>query len=461
MPGSIKSINRKPTAKSAAKRIGRMFKRTNSEETEPTAPPESGSFKDSFEGGRPSTSSRYSTSSRMTTREDADLPSPPAKNQYRPFTSLFNSRRPKDTDVASPPPLSSADSEPVLANSKALESVKSIEVAKPIEHEPVPSPIYNESKMTAKKSEKQLENIERTTEKTAKEQFTSEPTAESTTRPLPNPPVVRAVTEPGSSFLSMKDLREEPSMNTAPSHEKVPIIEAAVNSEPVKRSVTPPTAVEDTLEEHRPDVVPAKKPAIPHPTVEDEPEVVINPVKVTETKIESKVAHDAEPKMQPKNLSSKAHQMQSKPKAEPNSQPKVEPKTTLMTNIHVQSTPITSKATQQPVQAQPSRQTSTSAAPKTPSAPVSSTTKASPVPGTTALSILFQPTRTVFMPKTAKAPYTVRAPITVQAPSLVTVPKVVRSMLAWAVPEPAPVPTIAAAPRRAYLPTTSCTVSSA
>ncbi|KAF5672424.1 hypothetical protein FHETE_3727 [Fusarium heterosporum] len=447
MPGSIKSINRKPTAKSAAKRIGRMFKRTNSEETESTTPSESGFFKDSFEGGRPSISSRYSTSSRMTTREDADFPSPPAKNQYRPFASLFESRRSKDTDATSPPPLSSVNSEPVLANPKAVESAKPIEVAKPIEHEPVPSPIYNESKTTTKKSEKQLENIEKTAEKTTKEQFTSEPTAESTTRPLPDPSIVRAATEPKSSFLSVKDLKEEPSMNTTPSHEKDPITEAKVISEPVKGSVILPAAVEDTLEEHRPDVVPANKSAIPRPTVEDEPKVVITPAKVTETKIESKAAHDVKPKMQPKNLSPKAHRMQSKPKAGSN--------VTHMKNIHVKSTPITPKATQQPIQAQPLSQISTSAALKTPSAPVVSTPKASPVPGTTALSILFQPTRTVFVPKTTKAPCTVRAPITAQAPSLATVPKVVRSMLAWAIPEPAPVPATAEAPRRAYLPTAS------
>ncbi|KAM0349795.1 hypothetical protein ACHAPU_003628 [Fusarium lateritium] len=465
MPGSIKSIKRKPSAKSAAKRIGRMFKRTNSEDTEAIAPSESGSLKDSFEGGRPSTSSRYSTSSRMTTREDADVPSPPAKNQYRPFASLFDSRRPKDTEVASPPPLFSVNSEPVLANPKALDSAKSIEFAKPIEHEPVPSAMYNESKMTEKKSEKQLDNIEKTTEKTTEktieEQFTPKPTAKSTARPLPYPPIVRTVTEPGSSLLSVKNLREEPSMNLVPTHKTEPFIEAKLKPEPVKRSVIPPPTVEDAVEEYSPDVVPANKPAIPRPSVEDEPEATISPVKATETKAESKVAHDVEPKMQPKNPSPEAQQTQPKPKAEPRTQSKEESKITPMRNIPVQATPVTSKATHKPVQAQKSPQTSTSAAPKIPSAPVASTPEVSPVPGTTALSILFQPTRTVFVPKTARAPYTVRAPITAHAPSLVTGPKVVRSMLAWAVPEPAPVPSIAAAPRQAYLPATSWTLSSA
>jgi hypothetical protein len=413
MPGSIKSIKRRPTAKSAAKRIGRMFKRTNSDDPEAITSTEP---KDYFEGTRPSTSSRYSTSSRMTIREDAELPSPSTKDQFRPFASLFDPRRQKESETVSSPPLVSANPEPVLETREPVESNKSADVAKPIESEALTSSVYNESKMTEKQPHppQQPEKIEKKPEKKIEQAIEKQLAPKSpprpAARPLPYPPAVQDATEqPESPILPAKEFRQ--------------------------------------------DVFRSKSPVPPRPTVEDEPWTIAKPVKEARAKAEPKVANNGRQRAQPKNILSKPQLKETKPKVETESHLINESKAVSEKSIPVQYPPNASNTTRKPAKAQSPRVTATpvtSAAQKKAFVPATFSPKTVHVPDTSTLSISFQPTRTVFVPDTAPAPYTARPPITAQAPMIATAPKVARSMFAWAVPKPASVPIIAAAPQRAY-----------
>ncbi|KAM0338205.1 hypothetical protein ACHAPQ_002438 [Fusarium lateritium] len=464
MPGSIKSLKRRPTAKSAAKRIGRMFKRTNSEDPEAITSPEP---KDSFEEARPSTSSRYSTSSRMTTREDTESPSPSAKDQFRPFASFFDSRRQKESEIDSPHPLASANSEPVLETLGPADATKSVEIENTVKPEALTSPVHNELKMSGEGSEKQLEpsqqpeNIEKKpekkTEQTIEKKLSLESPPSPAVRPLPYPPAVQDTTEhPESPIIPAKDFRESSTPNSISTAEPDPEPKAKAEAELelVKQPIIPPPTVEDVAEESMADVFQPKSPIPPRPTVEDEPEAVAEPVKETRAKAESKtdskvvpkVTHDERQRTQPRNISPKPQLKVTKPKAEPKSRPNNESKT-----IPAQSTPIAPKTAREPAQAPSTRAAATSTTSASPKkAFVATTFSPKIVPGTSALSISFQPTRTVFVPNTAPAPYTARPPITAQAPMIATAPKVTKSMFAWAVPETASVPIIAVAPQRVY-----------
>ncbi|KAM0253222.1 hypothetical protein ACHAP5_000696 [Fusarium lateritium] len=469
MPGSIKSLKRRPTAKSAAKRIGRMFKRTNSDDPEAIASPEP---KDSFEEARPSTSSRYSTSSRMTTREDAESPSPSAKDQFRPFASFFDARRQKESEIVSPHPLAPANSEPVPEAPGPADATRSVEIENAVKPEALTSPVYNERKISVEAPEKQLapsqqqENIEKKPEKnmeqTIEKQLSRESPPNPAVRPLPYPPAVQDTTErPESPIIPAKGFREKPMPNSTstPGPEPESKAKAEAKLELVKQPIVPPPTVEDVAEESRPDVFQPKSPVPPRPTVEDEPEAVIEPVKETRAKAESKteskvvpkVTHDERQRTQPRNISPKPQLKETNPKVEPKCQSKDESKTVHEKSIPVQSTPIVPKTIRQPEPAPSPRvaaTSTTSASPK--KAFVAITFSPKIVPGTSALSISFQPTRTVFVPNTAPAPYTARPPITAQAPMIATAPKVTKSIFAWAVPETASVPIIQVAPQRAY-----------
>ncbi|KAH6950595.1 hypothetical protein DER45DRAFT_578297 [Fusarium avenaceum] len=464
MPGSIKSIKRRPTAKSAAKRIGRMFKRTNSDDPEAITSTEP---KDSFEGTRPSISSRYSTSSRMTVREDAESPSPSTKDQFRPFASLFDPRRQKGSEMVSRPPLVSTNSEPVPGTLEPAEATKLIEVAKPIEPEVHPSSVLNGPEIDEKKLEpaQHPEKIEKKPEKKIEQaletQLRPETPPRPAARPLPYPPAVQATKErPESPILPAKEFREKPILNTSLTLELEPETESKTEAKlkPAKKSIIPSPTVEDVAEEIRPNAFHSKRPVPPRPTVEDEPETIAEPVKEAsaeaESKVASKVAHDGRQRTQANNIPYKPQAKEKKSSFEPKSRPKDEFKPAPQENTPVQSAPIVPKATRKSKEVNPLPRVpatpSTSTAPKRPFVPATFSPKTVPVHGNSALSISFQPTRTVFVPDTAPAPYTARPPITAQTPMIATAPKVARSMFSWTVPESALAPIIAAAPQRAY-----------
>ncbi|KAH7257643.1 hypothetical protein BKA59DRAFT_470773 [Fusarium tricinctum] len=461
MPGSIKSIKRRPTAKSAAKRIGRMFKRTNSDDPEAITSTEP---KDSFEGTRPSISSRYSTSSRMTVREDAESPSPSTKDQFRPFASLFDPRRQKGSEMVSRPPLvsaNSANSEPVPGTLEPAEVTKFIEVAKPIEPEAPTSSTYNGSEIAEKQPEspQQPEKMEKKPEKKIEQAIEKQLGPESpprpAARPLPYPPAVQATTKrPESPILPAKDFMEKPMLNLSLTPEPEPESKAEAELELAKKSIIPSPTVEGVAGELRPNAFHSKSPVPPRPTVEDEPETIAEPVKEASVEAGSKVAHDGRQRRQPKNIPIKPQQNGTKPNVEPKFQSRDESTTAPQKNTLVQSAPIAPKTTRKSEEVKPlprvTATTSTLTAPKKPFVPATFSPKTVPVPGTSALSISFQPTRTVFVPDTAPAPHTARPPITAQTPMIATAPKVARSMFAWTVPESASAPIIAAAPQRAY-----------
>jgi hypothetical protein len=367
--------------------------------------------------------------------------------------------------MVSPPPLVSANSEPVLETLEPVESTKSVEVAKPIESEALTSSVYNEPETAEKQPQppqqpeeigkKPEKKIEQATEKQLAPKSPPRPAA----RPLPYPPVVQAIKErPKSPILPAKDFREEPTPNLIPSPEPEPEskVKAKAKLELAKQPIIPPPTVEDIdeVEEFRPDVFHSKSPVPPRPTVEDESWTIAKPVKEARAKTEPKVANDMRQRAQPKNILSKPQLKETKPKVEPESHPNNESKAVSEKSTPVQSAPIAPEATRKSEEVKPLPQVtatpSTSAAQKKAFVPATFSPKTVPVTGTSALSISFQPTRTVFVPDTAPAPYTARPPITAQAPMIATAPKVARSMFAWAVPEPASVPIIAAAPQRAY-----------
>ncbi|KAF4498063.1 hypothetical protein FAGAP_5771, partial [Fusarium agapanthi] len=182
MPGSIKSLKRRPTAKSAAKRIGRMFKRTNSDDPEATSPADSGFSKDSFDSSRVSTSSRFSTSSRMTTKENVEQP--------RPSVSRYDTAPPKEREVVPPHPFFSSDSEPLLENGKPVGPGVPAETEIVIEPGTLPSPVDKESKDKPKMLAEQKPEPVETPKYFEKTQELPQPVSahKPAPRPLPEPP---------------------------------------------------------------------------------------------------------------------------------------------------------------------------------------------------------------------------------------------------------------------------------
>ncbi|KAF4450745.1 hypothetical protein F53441_6188 [Fusarium austroafricanum] len=410
-PGSIKSLKRRPSAKSAAKRIGRMFKRTNSGDSEATTPATPGLSKDSFDGSRVSTSSRFSISSRMTTREDADVSLTHSNGQPRPFASRLNTEPPKERDVVPPHPFFSSNSEPFLEHGKAVGPVTPVgsPLGSPmmIESEALPSPVYSEAKEQTKMIGEQPEPV-------------STPKPEP--RPLPTPPIKKVINnEPESPVLPRKEYREEPQQ--------------------VPKVPQPAFKPEQKFEtETKSQAAPTRKSTVPPPTVEDEPEAVVEPVKTvkeqpkTRTKTEGKqTQHRVERKTE-----HQTHNKEEKQTVEPMAQPKT---------AYKKSTPVQSP----PIVPTSSASVASSSAPNT--APTLRYTITSDTSS--------QISRDIFVPKTAPAPYTARAPITAPAPIIAAAPKMVMSILAWAIPEPAPIPRIASMPQQAHSPSTSLIRSSA
>ncbi|KAF9781036.1 hypothetical protein IL306_014617 [Fusarium sp. DS 682] len=429
MPGSIKSLKRRPTAKSAAKRIGRMFKRTNSDDPEATSPAEPGFPKDSFDGSRISTSSRFSTSSRMTTNENVEQP--------RPSVPRFDTAPSKEREVVPPHPFFSTNSEPFLEHGKPVGPGTLIDSAKAMEPEVPSSPVNKESKdepnMTVERPELQPEFVEKPkniekVEEPPQPVFTPKPAP----RPLPEPPTKKAVLYESESPVLPRKFREEPKVNLQP----MPKFEEKTILKPEQKI------------ESKPKAEPVKKMTVPPPTVEDEPEPIVEPVKTimeqTRAKYEAGAKHTP-PKVDNKTVSKAQHK---------EVHPKTEPKT------HKKSTPVQAlpipEVTQKPSQAPAAPTVATT--PRTPSATAtSSASNTASIPPTASVprySVTLN-TSTIFVPKTAPAPYTARAPMTAPAPVIATAPKVVISMLGWTLPEPAPIP------KRAHSPATSWVVSSA
>ncbi|KAG7421366.1 hypothetical protein Forpe1208_v001619 [Fusarium oxysporum f. sp. rapae] len=440
MPGSIKSLKRRPTAKSAAKRIGRMFKRTNSDDPEATSPPDSGFSKDSFDSSRVSTSSRFSTSSRMTTKENVEQP--------RPSVSRYDTAPPKEREVVPPHPFFSSNSEPLLEHGKPVGPGMSAETEKVIGPGTLPSPVGKESKDEHKLSDTNSKKQPEAIEKPRDMDKTTEPLDQVTTpkqkpHPLPEPPTKKNVLpEPESPILPRK-FREESKVTPQP----MPKLEEKITQKPEPKV------------EPKPKAEPVKKTVVPPPTVEDEPEPIVMPVKATKEqprpKPKAEVKHSP-PKVDHQTVSKAQHK-----DVQPEMEPKVQPKT----QIHKKSTPMQSppipEVTQKPSKAPSPEVPATSSAPNVPTMPsaiaISSAPRVASIPNTAAVptySVTLN-TSTIFVPKTAPAPYTARAPMTAPAPIIATAPKVVMSMLGWTLPKPAPIP------KRAHSPTTSWIVSSA
>ncbi|EMT64581.1 hypothetical protein FOC4_g10007259 [Fusarium odoratissimum] len=420
MPGSIKSLKRRPTAKSAAKRIGRMFKRTNSDDPEATSPADSGFSKDSFDSSRVSTSSRFSTSSRMTTKENVEQP--------RPSVSRYDTAPPKEREVVPPHPFFSSSSEPLLEHGKPVGPGMPVQTEVVIEPGTLPSPLDKESRDEPNLSHTRLEQKPEPVEKSknigkTEEALQAASTPKPAPRPLPEPPTKKTILPEPESPILPRTFREEPKVEPKP------------KSEPAKEMVVPP------------------------PTVEDEPEPIVKPIKPIKEQIKPKpkaeVKHSA-PKVDHQNVSKAQHK-----EVQPKMEPKVQPKT----QIHNKSTPMESppipEVIQKPSKAPSPEVPATSSAPNVPTMPSAIATSSAPrlasIPNTASVptySVTLN-TSTIFVPKTAPAPYTARAPMTAPAPIIATAPKVVMSMLDWTLPKPAPVP------KRAHSPATSWIVSSA
>ncbi|KAF5646276.1 hypothetical protein F25303_5486 [Fusarium sp. NRRL 25303] len=436
MPGSIKSLKRRPTAKSAAKRIGRMFKRTNSDGPEATSPADSGFSKDSFDSSRVSTSSRFSTSSRMTTKDNVEQP--------RPSVSRYDTAPPKEREVVPPHPFFSSNSEPLLEHEKPVGPDMPVQTEVVIEPGTLPSPVDKESndehKLPDTNSPKQPEAVEKPRDMdkttTPPDQVTAPKKAP---RSLPEPPTKNdLLPEPESPILPRK-FREESKVTPQPMpkfEEKItqksePKIEPKPKAEPVKKTIAPPPTVED---EPEPIAMPVKE----QPRPKSKAEVKHNP---------PKVGHQTVPKAQHKGV-----------------QPKMEPKVQPKTQTHKKSTPVRPhipEVAQKPSKALSPERPATSSAPKVPAIQSTIATSSAPrvasIPNTASVptySITLS-TSTVFVPKTAPAPYTARAPTTAPAPIIATAPKVVMSMLGWTLPKPAPIP------KQAHSPATSWIVSPA
>ncbi|KAG8675658.1 hypothetical protein FPOAC1_001643 [Fusarium poae] len=493
MPGSIKSIKRKPTAKSAAKRIGRMFKRTNSEDPEMTAAMDTGSPKASFDAPRPSTSSRFSISSRMTSRDDAEATPRGSKDQSRIFASWSDPTTPKKEkgpEIMAPPPLVSAYSEPILEHVKPLEPIMPVEPTETLQTEgyPFPAPPQNSKETIDNVPEKQTEPPRRpeNPNKKFEEQPTTTPAPSQATRPLPSPPVTKPVMyEPESPILPAVS-KEEPKQKPSPTptdeskiiseakfkHEQEniartnPAAEIRPKAEPAEqRDVLPPKKRRTSKPPALPVQVPessttrAKKTSMPRPTVEDEPE----PVKSVEARKEHpRKDHKTGPKTAPKtelrNLSSKPLKKETKAKAQlpviSEQVPASIVPEAIRKHAELKSVP---KAAATPI-IPPAAKISSIPAPAPSSVPKAATYTAK---HSFAPSISFQPSRIVYYPGTAPAPKTARPPITARAPVIASRPEVVVSMLTRAAPKSAPAPSIASTPVRAHSPLTSWIMSSA
>ncbi|KAF5695818.1 hypothetical protein FDENT_124 [Fusarium denticulatum] len=429
MPGSIKSLKHRPTAKSAAKRIGRMFKRTNSDDPEATSPADSGFSKDSFDSSRVSTSSRFSASSRMTTKEKVEQPRPPV--------SRYDTAPPKEREVVPPHPFFSSNSEPLLEHGKPVGLGMPVQTEVVIGPGTIPSPIDKEFKHEHKLSDTNSKKEPEGNENPGDMEKTTEPldqvtTPEQTPRPLPEPPTKRAVLpEPDSPILPRK-FRGDSKVTPQP----MPKFEVKMAQKP------------------EPKAEPAKK-TIPPPTVEDEPESTVMPVKEqTRPKPKAEIKHNP-PKVDHQTTSKARHK-----DANPKMETKVQPKT----QIHKKSTPVQpppiSEVTQKPSKAPTPELPATSSAPNVPMIPsaivASSAPRVASIPNTASVPVYSATlnTSTIFVPKTAPAPYTARAPMTAPAPIIAAAPKVVMSMLGWTLPKPATIP------KRAHSTATSWIVSS-
>ncbi|KAH7179611.1 uncharacterized protein B0J16DRAFT_174071 [Fusarium flagelliforme] len=479
MPGSIKSIKRKPTAKSAAKRIGRMFKRTNSEDPEMTAAIETGSPKVSSDAPRPSTSSRFSISSRFGSKDDAEATPRGSKDQSRIFASWFDPATPKNEkgpEVMAPPPLVSAYSEPVLNHGKPIAPMMSTESTKHFQAEALPSPVQQrhmrESKTTDTPLERNIGPMNKPENIDQKAQEQPQPEA----RPLPSPPRPKAVAyEPESPVIPVLP-KEKPKQKRIPTPTNEPKVILQPELKPqqeylaqckpgpeAKSDIKPAKGEEDlhplarytsepsvsTERAPRPSSTPLKKSTVPRPTVEDEPEPVFKPVEAAKEYQKMKVRNETKtgPKREPNNRPPKPEQKETEPKAEPTTRPK--------------------RNTPPPIIPEAIRKHAELRISPKPSPTVSSAPDISPVPAPAPLSVpkaatytakhsftpsvSFQPSRTVYFPGTAPAPKTARAPATARAPTIASTPEVVVSMLTRAAPKTAPVPSIASIPATSWV----------
>ncbi|KAJ4134726.1 hypothetical protein NW768_004326 [Fusarium equiseti] len=474
MPGSIKSIKRKPTAKSAAKRIGQMFKRTNSEDPEMTAAIETGSPKVSYDAPRPSTSSRFSISSRFGSKNDAEVTPRGSKDQSRIFASWFdpatpnNERRP---EVMAPPPLVSAYSEPVLNHGKPIAPMMSVEPTKHLQTEVLPSPVQQrpmrESKTTDSPLERNIEPMSEPDKIDQKAQNQPQPEA----RPLPSPPRPKAVAyEPESPVIPIlpeenaKQMRKstpmngpkvnpQPELKSQKEHFAQPMAGPEAKSPQQKdfHSATRYIPMPSVSTKQLPKTSSAflKKSTAPRPIVEDEPELILKPVEAPDEYSKTKLRSEAktEPKKEPKNMLPKPQQKEIKPNTEPTTIPK--------RNI---PPPIIPEAIRKHAELRTSPKPSPTASsePKISSVPVpapSSIPKAATYTAkhSFAPSISFQPSRTVYFPRIVPAPKTARAPATARAPTIASTPEIVMLMLTRAAPKTAPVPSIASTPATSWV----------
>ncbi|QPC76030.1 hypothetical protein HYE68_006782 [Fusarium pseudograminearum] len=460
MPGSIKSLKRKPTAKSAAKRIGRMFKRTNSEDPEMTAAMDTGSPKASFDAPRPSTSSRFSISSRMTSRDDTEATPRGSKDQSRVFASWFEPSTPKKEkgpDAVAPPLLVSAYSEPILDHVKPLESMVPVEPIEPPKTEgfpfPAPTQTEHEPKTSDTTPKKQTEPLRQPGNVNIKapEQPVLAPTAPQASRPLPSPPVAKPVLyEPESPILPAVS-RAEPEQKPTPTptnESKIipktelgyeqkntaqpkPTAKTTPNTEPAEQQdISLPKTRHPSKSPDLPVQVPksntttTRKSSMPQPTVEDEPEIV-TPSKAPKehSRKDRRTRLETVPKTEPKSLPSKPPRKETKPKAQlPVISENRIPAPTVPEAIREHAEPKDSlKGLAAPTIPSPA-EISCIPAPAPTSVPkaVTYTAKHSFAP-----SISFQPSRTVYFPDTAPAPRTVRPPITARAPIIASKPEVV------------------------------------
>ncbi|KAJ4032898.1 hypothetical protein NW761_010153 [Fusarium oxysporum] len=440
MPGSIKSLKRRPTAKSAAKRIGRMFKRTNSDDPEATSPADSGFSKDSFDSSRVSTSSRFSTSSRMTTKENVEQP--------RPSVSRYDTAPSKEREVVPPHPFFSSSSEPLLEHGKPVGPGMPVQTEVVIEPGTLPSPVDKESRDEPKLSHTRLEQKPEPVEKSknigkTEEALQAVSTPKPAPRPLPEAPTKKTILPEPESPILPRTFREEPKVTP----QLMPKFEVKMTQKPEPKV------------EPKPKSEPAEKMVVPPPTVEDEPEPIVKPSKPIKEQIKPKpkaeVKHSP-PKVDHQNVSKAQHK-----EVQPKMEPKVQPKT----QIHKKSTPVQPphipEVTQKRSKAPSPEIPATSWASTVPTMPSVTTTSSAPravsIPNMApvpAYSVTLS-TSTIFVPKTAPAPYTARAPTTAPAPMIATAPKVVMSMLGWTLPKPAPIP------KRAHSPATSWIVASA
>ncbi|PTD12334.1 hypothetical protein FCULG_00004262 [Fusarium culmorum] len=434
MPGSIKSLKRKPTAKSAAKRIGRMFKRTNSEDPEMTAAMDTGSPKASFDAPRPSTSSRFSISSRMTSRDDAEATPRGSKDQSRVFASWFEPSTPKKEkgpQEVAPPPLVSAYSEPILDHVKPLEPMVPVESIEPPKTEgfpfPAPPQTDHEPKATDTTPKKQIEPLRQPGNVDIKAPNNPFWWLQPHKRPViyePESPILPAVSraEPEqkpiptptdeSKIIPKTELGYE-QKNTAqpkPTAKTIPKTEPAEQQDislPKMRHLSKsPDLPSQVPKSH---ITTARKTSMPRPTVEDEPQIV-KPAKAPKehSRKDRKTRLETVPKTEPKSLPSKPPRKETKSKAQ----------LPVISENRVPA-PIVPEAMRK--YAEPKDSVKALAAPTIPSpAKISSIPAPAPtyVPKAAtytakhsfAPSILFQPSRIVYFPDTAPAPKTVRPP---------------------------------------------------